>query len=236
MGTGSVVLEKLVADLTAALGDNLASLLLYGSAARPGAPANVTHDVLLVVREPTDEVLLAAAPALTRWRRAGQKPPLVFGEAEWRSSADVFPLEIEDMRSAHRLLAGRDPFDAVTLRAADMRSQLEREVRGKLLHLRAAWVAGVDDGALLADLLAGTVSSVLVLLRGALRLAGKSVPEHDQAVVAAAAELVGFDVAAFEWPLAARTGKRPGKLRPRDPRAAEYVRAVGKLAQWVDRA
>lgn len=228
-------LSRLVEELRESLGANLVTLLLYGSSARPDPPRDARPDLLLVVREPRADVLVAAAPSLARWRRAGHKAPLVFGESEWRASADVFPLEIEDMRESHRLLAGGDPFAAVVTQREHMRAQLEREVRGKLLHVRAAWVANLDDGAALSELLAGTFSPVLALLRSALRLAGRPVPGEAAAVVQAAAELAEFDPTAFEWPLARRSGRKPAKLEPGDRRARAYVEALERLALWVDR-
>jgi len=41
-------------------------------------------------------------PVFAEWIRKGETAPLIFSEAEWQASADVFPIEIEDMRDAHR--------------------------------------------------------------------------------------------------------------------------------------
>lgn len=226
---------KLADALQAALGDGLVALLLYGSAARQesrGAGGDI--NLLLMVRDASSAGLKPVAGALGGWLKAGYAPPLVFGEAEWRAAADVFPMEIEDMRAAHVLLKGTDPFAGVATTREHLRSELEREVRSKLLHLRTGYAAAAADGRALEDLLEQSSGTVLSLLRAALRVAGRPVPAEGSAVVSETASLAGLDRDAFGWVLARRGGDRTNRLAPFDARAAQYVDAVQRLASWVD--
>jgi hypothetical protein len=191
-------------------------------------------NLLLIVRDASAAVLHRASPALNAWTRRGQRPPLIQTPAEWRASADVFPMEIEDIRDAHRLLAGRDPLAGLATSAADLRRELEREVRGKLFYLRAAFTAAAADGKALGELLAQALGTLLVFFRAALRYAGRPVPAEPEPLVAAAAALAGFDAAAFAWALAARAGNPPRKLAAYDGVGAEYLRAVERFAEYVD--
>lgn len=230
-------LDRLAASLEASLGDDLVALLLYGSLARPGAPAvggGSDVNVALIVRDASVAGLRPVAEAVAGWTRAGFPPPLIFSEVEWRDSADVFPLEIEDMREAHRLLRGRDPFSGLQTTAADLRAELEREVRGKLLRLRTEYAAAAPDGKALGALLEASCGTILVLLRGAARLAGRTPPGDAPALVGVMATVAGFDAAAFDWPLARRAGRRVTNLAPFDLAAARYLDAVQRLASWVD--
>lgn len=228
--------SKLARALEGALGEGLVALLLYGSAAR-GESRGGAGDVnlLLIVRDASSAGLRPVAASLAGWLKAGNAPPLVFGEAEWRGAADVFPMEIEDMRTAHELLRGRDPFAGLATTREHLRSELEREVRSKLLHLRTAYAAAAADAGALEALLEQSSGTVLSLLRAALRLAGREVPREPGAMVAEAAQLAGLDPAAFAWVLARRAGDRQARLAPFDGRAAGYVDAVQQLAGWVDR-
>lgn len=226
---------KLADALQGALGDGLVALLLYGSAARQesrGKGGDI--NLLLIVHDASSAGLRPVASALGGWLKAGYAPPLVFGETEWRSAADVFPMEIEDMRAAHVLLKGTDPFAGVATTREHLRSELEREVRSKLLHLRTAYAAAAPDGKALEDLLEQSSGTVLSLLRAALRVAGRPVPVEGPAVVTEAASLAGLDREAFGWILVRRSGERTGRLAPFDARAAQYVDAVQRLASWVD--
>ena len=181
MADMQAALQWLTLGLSAALGEDLVSLMLYGSAARgTAAPGYSDVNTLLVLREASADVLHRAAPVLAAWRKAGNPPPLIQTEADWAASADVFPLEIEDIREAHRLLAGRDVVSGLQTTRADERAELEREARGKLVRLRAEYAAGAADGRVLGELLARATGTVLVLFRAALRLAGKP-PVQDPA-------------------------------------------------------
>jgi len=228
-------LEQFAGRLEAALGENLVALLLFGSAAR-GTHVEGRSDlnVLVIVRDAGVEKLHAATPLLAEWAKVGEPAPLVFAEAEWRASADVFPIEIEDMREAHRLLAGRDPFEGVATKRADLRRELEHELRGKVLRLRTEYAAAAADGKALGRLLVHSAGTFFVLFRATLRLLGGAPPTGHDALVRETAAAAGLDPSAFEWVLAAIGGKPPKELAAYDPIAGKYVDAMEALADFVD--
>lgn len=227
-------LDVLARELEAALGGDLVSLLLYGSAARGGRAERSDVNLLLILTDASPSSLRRAAPALEAWSRTGRRPPLIHSQSEWRAAADVFPVEMDDIREAHQLLAGRDPTAGVQTRPADVRRELERETRGVLTRLRAAWAALGSEGASLEELLQSALGTILVLLRAAIRLTG-SRPGADAAdVVREAAGICGFEGAAFDWALAARSGKPPRRLAAFDPVATQYLEAMERFAQWLD--
>ncbi len=76
------------------------------------------------------------------------------------------------MRDAHRVLAGRDPFDRVATRRGALRTELEHEVRGKVLRLRTEYAAAAADGKSLGRLLVHSAGTFFVLFRAFLRLTG----------------------------------------------------------------
>ncbi len=227
--------EAFAGRLRAAVGDNLVAAVLYGSAAR-GTYVKGRSDlnVLVVLRDASAEALRPAARVLADWTKAGEPAPLVFSEAEWRASADVFPIEVEDMREAHRLLEGADVFAGLPTARADLRQELEREVRGKLLRLRTEYAAAAPSGKALGRLLLGSASTFLVLLRAVVRLAGRVPPREPAALVRAAEEVAGLDAAAFEWVVGRLEGKAMPALEPFDPAAVRYVDAIERLARFVD--
>jgi len=219
-----------------ALGQRLVSLLLYGSAVRGGHVAGRSDVNTLLICDRADESLFQTLERpLGPWLKAGHPAPLVFTHAEWRDSADVFGVEYEDMRAAHRVLAGGDPWSGVTVRPADVRRQLEHELRGKLVRLRQAYAALARDPAKLTAALAASVSGVLTMLRATLRLTGKEAPAAADALVRAAAGLIGFPPAALEAFVTHAQGGERLRLTERDPRAAAYLTAVARTAEFVDR-
>lgn len=235
MATGEKRVEEFAQQLEAALGESLVSVVLFGSAAR-GHYRRGSSDInlLVIVQDAGSATVARAADAIARWTRAGEPAPLLFSQAEWRASADVFPLEIEDMRESHRVVRGADPLEWVQTTRDDARQQLEREVRGKLLHLRAAYAAAAPDGKALGALVENSLGTFLVLFRATLRLTGKSGAAEPEQVVQELAAAAGIDPAALEWPLARRAGRRVPALRSFDPTAARYLDQIERLAWFVN--
>jgi hypothetical protein len=228
-------LEALASQLEEKLGDNLHSFCVYGPAVRhdtrEGERAVTT---LLIVRDASPIGLRPIEEPIADWTKRGNPPPLVFAEDGWRASTDVFPIEIEDMREAHRVLRGGDPFVALTTTRDDLRRELEREVRGKLLRLRTEFVATASKGKALEELLLDSAGTFFVLFRAVLRLAGHSPPQTPKTLVHETAEIAGLDATAFDWVLDKLVGHNVPSLRAYDVVGDRYVVQIDKLARFVD--
>jgi hypothetical protein len=229
--------DALAAQLTAALGGRVVSFLVFGSAARPRAAASQGSVDTLLIADGVDQGLLGAlAAAVAPWVAAGHPPPIVLSEAEWHASADAFAIEYEDIRSAYRLVAGRDPWPGITVQREDVQRQLEHELVGKLVRLRQGYVGVESDAHQLTALVAGSASGFLTMLRTTLRLAGTPVPATPAEVVLAAAAIVGFPAADLADVVAHVEGRGALRLAARDPRAAAFLEAVAKTADYVNRS
>ncbi|MGH7644788.1 MAG: hypothetical protein ACREMR_04305, partial [Gemmatimonadales bacterium] len=69
----------------------------------------------------------------------------------------------------------------------------------------------------------------------ALRLAGREVPSAGTDVVQAGGAAAGFDPEPVVELLRRLRGPQAARLAPRDPRAAAYLRAVTRTAEFVNR-
>jgi len=230
-------LRALGARLADALGDNLVTLMLFGSRIRPGyAVEHGDLNLFVIVRDASTAALRPVEAAVAQWlKRRDTHPPVVVSEDEWRASADVFPIEVEDMREAHELLAGTDPFDGIQTSPTDLRHELERELRGKLLQLRAAYVAAAPDGKATTRLLLDSVGTFFVLMRALVRLVGGTPGADPETLVRQAAKTAGLDAGAFTWVVEKISGHTVQALRPYDPVGARYVDEIEKMARFVDR-
>jgi predicted nucleotidyltransferase len=167
-------IATLVADLDEYFGPK-ESVVLYGSAARGDWLAGRSDvNVLLVVDDPSPASLRKLAKPIADWHERGLMPPLIIGRAEWTSAADTFPVELTDMKLAHRVLRGEDPVTGVAVDPADLRRALETDLRGRLMRLRQAYVRYGDSAAALGGFAAASISSVVVLLRCTAVLLGRS--------------------------------------------------------------
>src|SRR4029079_2011285 len=109
-------LNGLVEDLRATHGDNLASVVLYGSAAAGDQnELRSDYNLLIALHRIKPEDLRQAQAPMREWQRLGHPVAVYFTVEELSDAADVFPIEFHQMSQARILLFGRDPFEFVKL-------------------------------------------------------------------------------------------------------------------------
>src|SRR3954470_14964152 len=166
MAVKTVVQEALgglVEDLRATHGDNLASIVLYGSAAAGDhAELRSDYNLLIALNRITPEDLRLAQAPMREWQRLGHPLPVYFTVEELSDASDVFPIEFHQMANARVVLYGRDPFEFVTLSDANLRHQAEYELRSKLIQLRRHYIPASISIEKLCDLMSDSLSSFAV--------------------------------------------------------------------------
>jgi hypothetical protein len=190
-----MTLEKFVEELKAVWGDNLVSLVLYGSAAAGDfVEKKSDYNTLAVLRDDSAAALKKAIPVVRRWVKSGHPAPVVFTSAKLAVSCDVFPLEFQDIRDKGRVLAGEDILSSLVLGRGDARRQLEHELSGKIQNIRRALLSGADP----VKLRQGSLPSLLILFRHVLRLLGESSPAAKSAALEPLCRKLSLNRAAFE--------------------------------------
>jgi hypothetical protein len=227
---------EFTAGLLETFGDAVVAVLLYGSAAR-GEYRSATSDLnLLVVLKDLELVQLTRAATLTRgWVESGNPPPLLMSAEEWWSSADVFPIEYTDIRDAHRVLHGVDPFAKMRIRREHLRLQLEHEIRSKKIQLREGILVGASDPSLMGRLLLSSVATLLTIFRATRRLAGMPVPASARDLVDTVAAEAGFRASAVHEVMNARSDPAAFEPDPSGSVVAGYLEAWERTARWLDR-
>jgi hypothetical protein len=227
-----MTVEQFAEKVRSAIGARLVSLVVFGSAARRNATDSV--DTLVICDRVDAGLLSTLATASGAWIKDGHPAPLVFGEGEWRDSADAFAIEFTDLKAHHRVLAGRDPWAGVTVAEEDVRRQLEHELRGKVVRLRQAFLATSGNPAALGGAMAGSIAGFLTMLRALLRLSGAEAPAERTALIAAAAVRVGFDAGPVTALALAARERKTIKLNADDPQVAGYLAAVTRTTEYVN--
>ena len=192
-------LDNLVEDLRSTHGDNLASVVLYGSAAA-GDYVDLRSDSNLLIalhRITPADLRLAQAP-MRNWQRLGHPLPVYFTTGELSDAADVFPIEFHQMEKARVVLYGRDPFDALHFSDANLRHQTEYELRSRLIQLRRLYIPASVSVKKLAALMSDSLASFAALFRPVLMLHGVEPPVAKPECVRATVRLLGLDGEPFE--------------------------------------
>jgi predicted nucleotidyltransferase len=229
-------LEQLVEQLQAAVGANLESVVLYGSAVGSDYNEQYSDVNLIVVLRDTDSAALdRLAPVVEWWtKKLHYRPPHFVTEEELRSSADVFAIETLDVKNNHRVLTGRDVFSSIDVPMNLHRVQLEHELWTTLLKLRRHYLLARNDDRRLQDALAKSASSVATLFRHALIALGRPVPASRREVVTAVAQLQGVNPAALNAALDLREGRRVETGF--DTLYHHYMNGIAALVRLVDQA
>ncbi len=229
-------LEQLVERLQTAAGENLESIVLYGSAARDDFSEQYSDlNLLCILRDASVPALDCLAPVVEWWSKSHRhRPPLFLTEEELRTSADVFAIETLDLVANHRLLAGRDVLSGIAVPLNLHRLQVEHELRTLLLRLRQHYLlfSGKDED--LEKVLAKTASSTLVLLRHALLVRGHTPAGPRRDVLAQVEAAFGVESAPVHAALDLRDGRRleisVSELYQR------YLQLLAQVVQRVDEA
>jgi hypothetical protein len=187
-------LQHLVSRLQYACGDDLVSVVLYGSAARDDFHEHFSDVNVLIVLRHMRPTIYPALNGVLKWWSHDEKlrPPTIMTLEELRESADVFAIEMLDIQAAHKTLSGEDVVSGIEVPMNLHRVEVEHDLRTTLLRLRNHLLLTVDGDDELKLVMGKSVTSVVTLFRHALIALGENPPHAKPKVVEHAAEVFGF--------------------------------------------
>ena len=226
--------EGLTDELKTICGDNLCSVVLYGSSVAGDAVKASDYNVLVTLKIVDAEVLLALTGLCARWDKDGNPAPLLFAREGLLRSADVFPVEFSDIMQTHRLLYGEDPFAGMKIEPANLRLELEHELKSKLIILRERFLLTKGAPKEVDKLMVSSVSAFLTLFKAVLRLYGEVPPAKKMEALPLLSKHVKLDSEVFSivWELK-EDKKRPGLASQQI--FSRYLAAVQSVTNNVDR-
>jgi hypothetical protein len=179
--------QTLERDLREVFGPRVQSLVVYGLHTHEAEHRHTPHGhpqrplvhTLAVVDTIGHEDLRACAARVESWHDAGLATPLVLAADEFSQSLDAFPFEFSAILADHAVVSGKNPFEGLSVEAADLRRACEVQARGHLLHLRQGYVETRGRGDALAVLIVRSAPAWASLLQNVARLQGLS--SHDPA-------------------------------------------------------
>ena len=230
-------LHHLIEDLRSTHGDNLASVVLYGSAAAGDhIELRSDYNLLIALNRITPEDLRVAQAPMREWQRLGHPLPVYFTVAELNDAADVFPIEFRQMERARIILFGKDPFEFVHLTDANLRHQTEYELRSKLIQLRRLYIPASISVEKLSALMSDSLASFAALFRAVLLLRGEEPPVAKPDVIRVTVQLLRLDSEPFEQIFALRAaGTLPFTDTAANDLFAAYMAQIERVIEAVDR-
>lgn len=231
----NALLSELKERLQLAVEAELESLVLYGSAAANDFDQDFSDlNVLCLMKRLDGPTLAKLAPVVKWWQGKGQPLPMLFTIEELRRSADVFAIELYDIKAHHQVLHGPDHIAGLEVPMALHRVEVEREFRVNLIRLRQQYMAVAEDKGKVRDLMAASISTFLTLFRHARIALGQPAPGSKRAAVALMAESMAIDAAAFDAILNLRGEKKNQKVDCNDL-FNRYLSGLDQVVFEVDR-
>ena len=229
-------ISDFVGRLRAAAGTNLESVILFGSSvAGDFHPEFSNVNLFCVVRDSSFSALQTLAPAVKWWDGQKQPPPLFMTRNEIERSADVFAIELMDVKQHHRVLFGEDVFKDLSIPTRLHRVQVEYELREKLALLRQHLLLALGNDSRMWELLTRSVSSFATLFRHALMVLGDEAPIMKRHAIKTLGEKIGFDFSPFLQVLDVREQSSKRKQLNVADVFARYLAALEQVTAAVDR-
>ncbi|MFV0387631.1 MAG: hypothetical protein ACK5NT_02660 [Pyrinomonadaceae bacterium] len=188
-----------VDDVATTHGDNLAAIILYGSAAAGDyISGSSDYNILIALHKITPLDLRDAHACIREWTRLGHPVPVYFSVHELKTAGDVFPIELHQMEFARKVLYGEDVLADVVISDRYLRHQTEFELRSKLLQLRRLYIPASVSVDKLVDLMADSLASFASIFRAILILKGRTPPITKHEIVKSVVNELNVDGSSFE--------------------------------------
>jgi hypothetical protein len=229
-------LDEFVQKLKSAASGNLKAVILYGSAATNEFHSNHSDLNVLCLLDRTDAAHMAALHGPVEWWiRQGHRPPLVFTLDELLRSADIFTIELLDMKSHHRILFGEDVLAGISVPLRYHSIQVERELRTDWLRLRQAVLAAPKKSKVYLELMISSFSAFAALFHHALIAMGEAPAASKREAIDRIAQFAGADPGGFHTILEFREGKREKREINVEGTLNQYFEFVEAVTDKFDR-
>jgi hypothetical protein len=229
------IVEKFVNDIKEACGENLKSVILYGSrASSEYIEKRSDYNTMLILGSVEFKDLQTLSNTLKGWIKKGNQPPQIFSGQMFQRSADVFPIEFLDIKDNHKVLFGEDPFNDLQITEKNLRHECEFELKGKLLKLRQGYLNARGSSSKVRELLVLSLSSFLTVIRHSARLYGQVPSAKKLEAVEKLSEKIGFDPAVFSTVQKIKAGDREALKRDPETVMEDYMKQIEKIIESVD--
>lgn len=231
-----LIFEEFTQNVQSIFSSDLTSIILYGSGAKGEyVPKQSDINFLIVLSQEGIEDLDQALEIIPKWQKRNVSVPLFLTKEYINSALDTFPIEFLDMKNAYKLVYGEDVLKDLEIKNDDLRHQVERELRGKLLQLRKGFLSTGNERDELRAMLAASVSTFVSIFEGLLYLKGEKTPATKAKILEKTAELFGLQKNVLMQLINIKTGQWHGsKVQLRDITKV-FIGEIKKLVEIVDK-
>jgi hypothetical protein len=192
------IFEEITGEYQKIFGAHLISIILFGSGAGEDyIPGKSDINFLITLTDQGIDRLNRALEMVARWRKRSVAIPLFMTHSYLVGSQDAYPIEFLNMKRHYVVVSGKDVLAGLAFDRRHIRLQLERELRGKLLHLRSGYLATEGSARKIRALITLSLTAFISLFCALLYLKNIEIPHGKREIITAAGKAFGIDAAIF---------------------------------------
>jgi len=165
-------------------GQRLKSCILYGSFVKGNYVKGMSDINLIVIVDNLNAAdLEKISRNLSRFAYRNLIKPFFFSESFFLSSSDVFPVEWQDIKENHIVIAGDDLISGINIKSENLRIEIERKIKQLFLDFQHATIFEKDRFSIVKE----TVKNLRFLIPLIERQTGKKInmPENLEKLIKA---------------------------------------------------
>ena len=145
-------------------------------------------------------------PIVKSWKKRNVAVPLLMTKEFIASSLDAYPIEFFNMRNKYEVIYGENVLEPLTFKPEDLRLQIERELKGKILWLREGYLESGGSSRRVRELIGKSVTAFVAIFNALLFLKTGEAPRDKRETIKRMAEACELDADVFESCFAIREG------------------------------
>ena len=229
------IFVPLTEDYKKVFGNDLVSLIIYGSAASGFYVKGKSDINLLVILTPeASHRLEDLLDTVKQWNNRRVAVPWVMTKEFIEKSLDCYPIEFLNMQNSHITIYGEDVLEKIKFRPEDLRLQIEKELKGKLILLREGYLETQGSSRELKKLISRSLMAFVSIFKALIYLKQGSAPQKRRDTIRELARHFTFDADVFLTCVDIKEGA--DKLSGEEIAGVfkKYLREVENICNMVD--
>jgi hypothetical protein len=215
--------------------DNIHSVHLIGSAITADyMPGKSDINSVFVLKEMDLDFLRLLAPLGKSFKKEGLSAPLIMTPQYIQSSLDVFPVEFLNFKLIHKTVLGEDILGALTVEKANLRLQVERELKSKLIWLRQGYLSTMGEKKALIENISTSITGFIPVFRAIIFLTGATPPVEKQAVIKKLQEHAELDSDIYEKMILIKENRLKPDKDELEELFRQYYKTTERLGRLID--
>lgn len=223
-------------DFKKVFGDDLISIILYGSGAGDNyLPGKSDLNFLISLSEQGIDNLDQAIDIVTKWKKKNVAIPFFMTKSYINSSLDSYPIEFLNMQKSYITVFGEDVLKELSFDPRFLRLQCEKELKGKILHLREGFLETEGNDKRIRNLIKISLTAFIAIFKALLYLAEVEIPGDRREVINSVSEKFGINAGVFLKCADIKEDKRSFSSSEIKEIFKAYLMEVRKLSGIIDK-